>query len=94
MHYLCEHGVHYLEYAMLARSAADDWVRSHTWPLGAEARIHEMLSRGLTVCLYDEGARSAGWIDAVRHMVRSTPSYRAEVHPRALVGAPEGVGRR
>lgn len=94
VHYLCEHGVHYLEYAMLARSTTDDWVRSHAWPLGAEARIHEVLSRGLTVCLYDEGARSAGWIDAVRHMVRSTPGYRAEVHPRALVGGAEAVGRR
>jgi hypothetical protein len=94
VHYFCQHSVHYLEYAMLARKTTEDWIRPNAWPLGAQAQMNEVLSRGLTVCLFDEGSRSAGWIDAVRHMIRLTPSYRAEVHPRALVGIPEAVGSR
>jgi len=85
--YFFQNNVQYLEYAMLARDIRDDWRRSSGSPPNAEAPLREMLSRGLTICLFDEATRSAGWIDDVRRLVRSTPGYRAEVHPRALVGA-------
>jgi hypothetical protein len=87
--YLYEQNVHYLEYAMLARTAVSTGVHSPSWQEGAKAHFCAILPRGLTVCLYDEGSRSAGWIDHVRHLVRTMPSYLAEVNPRALVGSPE-----
>ncbi|HEV7325450.1 MAG TPA: hypothetical protein VGN91_10290 [Bosea sp. (in: a-proteobacteria)] len=93
VHYLYERNVGYLEYAMLARRDRNTSFNS-SWSEGIEIRFREMLTRGLTLCLYDDGARSAGWVDDVRHLVDMAPDYLAEVHPRALVGAPEVAERR
>ena len=47
-----------------------------------------LLERGLTVFLYDEAAKSAGWLDEIRHLIRDAPGFLAEMHPRALAAAP------
>jgi len=56
-----------------------------------EAWLGDFLGRGLTICLYDEGTRAAGWLDEIRQLIHFAPEYRAELHPRALAGLPEGV---
>jgi len=88
VHYLFERDVHYLEYAMVVRGARG---RSGCDDMGA--RIAEYLLHGLTLCLYDEAARSAGWLDEIRHVARHAPGYLAEMHPRALAGVPPAPAR-
>lgn len=92
--YLYEQNVHYLEYAMLARTKAIAAEESSFLRESARAHFCAVLPRGLTVCLFDEGSRSAGWINEVRHLVRTMPSYLAEVHPRALVDSKQAQIQR
>lgn len=92
--YLYEQNVYYLEYAMLARSTASTDAQLPSSQEGTKAHFRSVLPLGLTVCLYDEATRSAGWIEHVRHLVRTMPSYLAEVHPRSLIGSREVVTQR
>lgn len=94
VHYLYERNINYLEYAMLARIDRGTGVRSPCWPEDVDLRFQEMLTLGLTVCIYDDGSRSAGWIEDFRHLVQTAPGYLAELHPRALVGTFDALGGR
>jgi hypothetical protein len=89
VHYLHERNVLYLEYAMLARGVRDSASQFRHKPEGAEEKISALLGRGLTVCVYDEASKTAGWLEEIRYVLRHAPDYLAEMHPRALIGAPD-----
>lgn len=89
VHYLHERNVLYLEYAMLARGVRDPASHIRYKSQGAEQKIGALLGRGLTVCVYDEASKTVGWLEEIRHVLRHAPDYLAEMHPRALIGAPD-----
>ncbi|NNM74247.1 hypothetical protein [Enterovirga aerilata] len=85
--YFFQRKVRYLEYAMLPRATRSGFEqRALPCKEAADTLIVEVLSRGLTMCLYDEQARKMGWLDDIRHLVRRAAGYTAELHPRSLSG--------
>ena len=90
--YLYERDIIYVEYALLAKSyGKSESLFRHGLDNAGEEKINVLLGRGLTICLYDDAARSAGWLGDVRHLFRHAPSFQAEMHPRALAAAPTGA---
>ena len=87
--YLYERNIIYIEYAVLAKCYGKiESLFRHGLASAGEEKIDALLGRGLTICLYDDSAKSAGWLDEFRHLLRHAPSFRAEMHPRALAAAP------
>jgi hypothetical protein len=84
--YFYEHKVSYVEYAMLARETRRGIEPFCRRPEGTGALIVDLLARGLTICLFDREAKELGWVEDVRHVLRSTRSFSSELHPRSLAG--------
>jgi len=86
--YFYESNVEYLEYAIHINRARRAGIRAGLLDQATE-RFREVLSRGLTLCVYNDASRSAGWIEEFRRLLREAPAGVAELHPRALSGAEE-----
>jgi hypothetical protein len=80
--FLIHHNIRYVEAALVELNARKD----PGIPLGSALGpiIQNNLSLGLTICLFDEGTREKGWLEAVR---LATLQSCTELHPRSLVGS-------
>lgn len=76
----------YVEMAMLAIWPAADRRLGTFMRDEAYAAIEPALGLGLTLCLYDADARSTGWLEETRRMIRHARGFAAELHPHALAG--------
>ncbi len=84
--YFYQRRVRYFEYALLQdtlRSSSKDGVSRRN----AEGEMNGLLSDGLTLCLYDNKSIERGWVQRTRHILQTSSSYVAELHPKALVGS-------
>jgi hypothetical protein len=81
--YLYEHNIRYFECALYASSNQARANRSLN--LEILTALSSVVDHGLTICIYDESARSLGWMDDIRNVLRRFPSY-TELHPSSLVG--------
>lgn len=77
--------VPYVEMMMLAIFPQRDRVNGIFEVDKATRRIAEALSRGVTLCVYDEESRKDAFLDETRRLVRLAPGYACELHPRALL---------
>ena len=90
--YLYERDVIYLEYGLLSKYNSKLVERSRCGlQCEGEEKLNTILGRGLTLCLYDDASRAVGWLDEVRRLLQHSPSFHAEIHPRALDAAPTNV---
>jgi hypothetical protein len=84
--YLYDHGVRYLEYAMMTLDCPRKVTEFSSYDAATRPDIERALAAGHTLVVYDGTSRERGWMDEVRRSLRLSAGFRVEVHPRALVG--------
>lgn len=77
-HYMQEHNVSYLEYAMVKVDPGD----FSPWRIAR--KVNRGRPRGLTLWLYDQPTKDCGWFDIAKSQLNRSRLFRAELSPRAL----------